>query len=59
MRIEQAHQGRGIARHVLAAGRDGLAAHGCRRLKVSNDIDLYLRAGFRAGPPRGYAWCSR
>jgi predicted N-acetyltransferase YhbS len=41
------HQGRGIASHILAAGLDRLAAHGCRRLKVSNDIGLYLRAGFR------------
>ncbi|MGH3152119.1 MAG: GNAT family N-acetyltransferase [Streptosporangiaceae bacterium] len=47
MRTEQAHQRRGIAGHILAAGLDRLAAHGCRRLKVSNDIGLYLRAGFR------------
>jgi GNAT superfamily N-acetyltransferase len=47
MRTEQAHQRRGIAGHILAAGLDRLAAHGCRRLKVSNDIGLYQRAGFR------------
>jgi predicted N-acetyltransferase YhbS len=47
MRTEQAHQRRGIAGHILAAGLDRLAAHGCRRLKVGNDIGLYLRAGFR------------
>lgn len=47
MRTEQAHQRRGIAAHILAAGLDRLAARGCRRLKVSNDIGLYLRAGFR------------
>jgi GNAT superfamily N-acetyltransferase len=46
MRTEQAHQGRGIASHLLAAGLDRLVAHGCRQLKVSNDIGLYLRAGF-------------
>ncbi|HET9895852.1 MAG TPA: GNAT family N-acetyltransferase [Streptosporangiaceae bacterium] len=46
MRTEQAHERRGIASHVLAAGLDRLAARGCRRLKVSNDIALYLRAGF-------------
>ncbi|MGD0246278.1 MAG: GNAT family N-acetyltransferase [Streptosporangiaceae bacterium] len=47
MRTEQAHQGRGIASHILAAGLDRLAAYDCRRLKVSNDIGLYLRAGFQ------------
>jgi predicted N-acetyltransferase YhbS len=47
MRTEQAHQGRGIASHILASGLDRLAAHGCRQLKVSNDIGLYLRSGFR------------
>jgi GNAT superfamily N-acetyltransferase len=46
MRTEAAHERRGIASHVLAAGLDLLAARGCRRLKVSNDIGLYLRAGF-------------
>lgn len=47
MRTEQAWQRRGIAAHVLAAGLDRLAAAGCARLKVSNDIGLYLQAGFR------------
>jgi predicted N-acetyltransferase YhbS len=46
MRTEDAHQRRGIASHLLAAGLEQLAAHGCKRLKVSNDISLYLRAGF-------------
>jgi GNAT superfamily N-acetyltransferase len=46
MRTERAHERRGIASHILAAGLDLLAARGCQRLKVSNDIDLYLRAGF-------------
>jgi ribosomal protein S18 acetylase RimI-like enzyme len=46
MRTEDAHQRRGIASHLLAAGLERLAAGGCERLKVSNDISLYLRAGF-------------
>lgn len=46
MRTEQAHQNRGIASHILATGLSRLAAHGCRRLKVSNDLGIYLRAGF-------------
>jgi GNAT superfamily N-acetyltransferase len=47
MRTEEPHQRRGIARHILATGLDRLAALGCDRLKVGNDIDLYLGAGFR------------
>ena len=47
MRTEQDHQRRGVASHLLATGLDRLAACGCQRLKVSNDIPLYLRAGFR------------
>ncbi len=47
MRTESEHEGRGIASHLLAVGLDRLAAHGCRRLKVSNDIGIYLRAGFQ------------
>jgi predicted N-acetyltransferase YhbS len=47
IRTEQAHQRRGIASHLLAAGLDRLAANGCRRLKVSSDLGLYQRAGFR------------
>jgi GNAT superfamily N-acetyltransferase len=50
MRTEEPHQRRGVASHILAAGLDGLATHGCRRLKVGNDIGLYLRAGFRPLP---------
>jgi predicted N-acetyltransferase YhbS len=46
MRTEDAYQRRGIASHLLAAGLERLAAGGCVRLKVSNDISLYLRAGF-------------
>jgi predicted N-acetyltransferase YhbS len=47
MRTEDAHQRRGIAGHILACGLDRLAASGCPRLKVMNDIALYLRAGFQ------------
>ena len=46
MRTEDSHQGRGIASHVLASGLERLSALRCERLKVSNDIGLYLRAGF-------------
>ncbi len=46
MRTHEAHQRRGIASHILAAGLELLAARGCRRLKVGNDLGLYLRAGF-------------
>ncbi len=46
MRTEQAHEGRGIASQVLAVGLGLLADRGCQRLKVSNDLGLYLRAGF-------------
>lgn len=54
MRTEDEHQGRGLAKHVLTAGLELLAANGCERLKVSyvdgNDAArrLYLDAGFRA-----------
>ncbi len=53
MRTEAAYQGLGLARHVLTAGLDRLAAHGCSRLKVSylpgNEAArrLYLGVGFR------------
>lgn len=47
---EQAHQNRGIASHILATGLSRLAANGCRRLKVSNDLGIYLRAGFGPDP---------
>jgi GNAT superfamily N-acetyltransferase len=50
MRTEELYRGRGIASHILAAGLDGLARRGCRRLKVSSDLGLYLRAGFRPQP---------
>ena len=46
MRTEEQHQRRGIAGHILTSGLARLAAVGCTRLKVSNDIGLYLDAGF-------------
>jgi GNAT superfamily N-acetyltransferase len=50
MRTEDAFQRRGIASHLLAVGLKRLAQLGCQRLKVSSDIPLYLRAGFRPSP---------
>lgn len=47
MRTETGHERRGIASHLLAVGLDRLAANGCRRLKVANDLGIYLRAGFQ------------
>ncbi len=47
LRTEDDYQRRGIASHIVAAGLDRLAALGCRRLKVANDLGIYLRAGFR------------
>ncbi len=52
MRVETAYQRLGLARHLLTAGIDGLAARGCTRLKVSYSDEnpaarnLYLGAGF-------------
>jgi hypothetical protein len=52
MRTEGSFQRRGLARAVLTAGLDGLAAAGCERFKVSYEPDnaaarhLYLTAGF-------------
>jgi predicted N-acetyltransferase YhbS len=53
MRVEDEHAGRGVAGALLRAGLDGLAARGCRRLKVSHAVgnlpaqQLYRGAGFR------------
>lgn len=47
MRTETGHERRGVASHLLAVGLDRLAANGCRRLKVANDLGIYLRAGFQ------------
>lgn len=55
MRTEAAHQGRGLARHVLAAGIERLVAAGARRVKVcfhpgnAAARRLYLGAGFEVG----------
>lgn len=52
MRTEDAHQARGLARHLLATGLDRLAGVGCTRFKVSYLAGntpaerLYLGAGF-------------
>ena len=52
MRTEDAHQGRGLARCVLAEGLDRLAALGAHRLKVNHELgnpaaaQLYRSAGF-------------
>jgi predicted N-acetyltransferase YhbS len=50
MRTEDAFQRLGIASHLLAAGLAKLTQCGCERLKVSSDLPLYLRAGFRPDP---------
>ncbi|MEI2690970.1 MAG: GNAT family N-acetyltransferase [Anaerolineae bacterium] len=53
MRTEDAHQRRGLARHILTAGIDRLAAAGATRIKICFEPDnvaardLYLHAGFR------------
>ncbi len=53
MRTEDAYQGRGLARHVLTAGLDRLAAAGCKTLMVTylanNPVSkhLYLSTGFK------------
>ena len=52
MRVEAAHSGRGLGRHLLDAGLRGLTAAGCTRLKVSMEpantaaVRLYTGAGF-------------
>jgi GNAT superfamily N-acetyltransferase len=52
MRTEDEHQGRGLARHLLAAGLKRLDRLGARRAKVSYDLAnpaaerLYLGTGF-------------
>jgi GNAT superfamily N-acetyltransferase len=52
MRTEDAYQGHGLARHLIAVGLDRLARAGCSRMKVSYDPlnvpakHLYLGAGF-------------
>jgi predicted N-acetyltransferase YhbS len=52
MRTEEDHQQRGLARHILTAGIDLLAAAGAERIKICYELDnpasksLYLSAGF-------------
>jgi predicted N-acetyltransferase YhbS len=52
MRTEDAHQRRGLARHVLTTGIDRLAAAGATRIKICYEPDntaartLYLDTGF-------------
>jgi len=54
MRTEDAHQQRGLARHVLTAGLDRLTRAGARRIKICYEPDnpasgrLYRSVGFRA-----------
>lgn len=51
MRVEDAYQRRGLARSLLTAGLERLAARGARRLKVGYGTEvaraLYVGAGFR------------
>jgi len=53
MRIEDAYQGRGLSKVLIAAGLERLAAAGCTRLKVSWEpanepaARLYTGAGYR------------
>ena len=51
MRVEDAHQRRGLARALLTAGLDRLASRGAHRLKVGYSTDaarrLYTNSGFR------------
>jgi ribosomal protein S18 acetylase RimI-like enzyme len=61
MRVEDAHQRRGLARAMLTAGLARLAKRGARRLKVSYATDaaraLYAGAGFRVtSTSRSYRW---
>ncbi len=52
MRVEDAHAGRGLATHLLAAGMRRLTDRGCTRLKVAAELSnpvaqrLYSGAGF-------------
>jgi RimJ/RimL family protein N-acetyltransferase len=52
MRTEDDHQRRGLARHILTAGIDLLAAAGAERIKICYEPDnpasrrLYLSVGF-------------
>lgn len=61
MRTEEEHQHRGLARHILTAGVERLAAAGCTRMKITYMDDnptskhIYRSAGFRpADTARSY-----
>lgn len=61
MRVEAEYQRRGLARAMLTAGLDRLAARGARRLKVSYGTtaarSLYVGAGFRVtSTSTSYSW---
>lgn len=61
MRVEDAYQRRGLARAMLTAGVDRLAARGASRMKVGYATDvarrLYCGAGFRVtSTDRSYRW---
>jgi GNAT superfamily N-acetyltransferase len=53
MRTEDAHQNLGLARHILTAGIERLAAFGCRRMNITYMDDnpaskhIYRSAGFQ------------
>ena len=55
MRTEEAHQNRGLARHILTAGVERLAGAGCTRMKITYMDDnptskhIYRSAGFQPG----------
>jgi predicted N-acetyltransferase YhbS len=62
MRVEDAHQRRGLARALLTEGLERLAQRGARRLKVGYATDaaraLYVGAGFRVThTDTAFAWC--
>jgi ribosomal protein S18 acetylase RimI-like enzyme len=64
MRVEDEYQRRGLARAILTAGLDRLAARGARRLKVSYATpaarSLYVGAGFQVtGTSTSYSWKRR
>ena len=56
MRTEDAHQSRGLARHILTVGIGRLAAAGCQRMKITYIDDnpvskhIYRSAGFQPTP---------
>jgi GNAT superfamily N-acetyltransferase len=61
MRVEDAYQRRGLARAMLTAGLDRLAARGASRLKVGYATEvaraLYVGAGFRVtATSTSYRW---